>query len=370
MTEPFVCNAAWNALTIWPRGQITPCCLYEYTMARPLSEYRGTETFRDIQEQMLAGERPIGCKWCWQNEDRGMYSYRHHYGSDEKKRDRLMYLDIRNTNTCNLACRFCSPEFSSTWTKILTGLEIKTFDISDFLSEIDLSNLIEIYFTGGEPMLNPAHWRLLNFLIEKGYSKKIKLRYNTNLSVLSYKDQDALELWKRFQWVDIHGSLEAIGEPLSMIRSGADWDVISQNIEKIIEMRRSYGHIEFSIYCTVGILNYWFLNDLLKWGRMKDLYIELSVLENPDFLTLRALPKSAYHLLDEFAITDEYLDDSRRKVLDHCRESAGNDEYLITQTVAHTMMMDRARNEHLFDLMPWRDHVKPAVFEQQWPKNI
>lgn len=366
----FICNAAWNALTIWPKGQITPCCLYDYTMRKPLAEYRGTETFRDIQEEMLAGERPAGCQHCWQIEDRGLSSYRAHYGEDKKNRDHLMYLDIRNTNTCNLACRFCGPEFSSTWTKILTGLEIHTFDISDFFGDVDLSHLVEIYFAGGEPMMNPAHWKLLEFLTTNGYSKKIKLRYNTNLSILSYKDHDAIELWKQFRSVDIHGSLEAIGKPLTMIRSGADWDAISANVERIVALRQECRHVTFSVFCTVGILNYWFLDELLDWGASKDIYIELSVLENPDLLSIRALPKSVLHLLDHYPIKDVHLDNNRKRIIDHCRSVAGRDEHLITQTVAHTLMMDRARGENLFDLMPWKDHAKSSVFEQQWPKNI
>lgn len=346
------CNAVWNSITVYPNGKIAPCCIYDYQAARPSEEFHGVNTFTDLQEQMSQGIYPDGCHRCWHDEQRGIKSYRENYGSDTAQRDRIRYLDMRNNNTCNLTCRMCGPNFSSSWTKLVGDLEFENFDIWSMLGEISQSGLEEIYFTGGEPMLNKDHWLLLERLINNGQSKNISLRYNTNLSVLSYQGESVFDSWREFKKVKVYASLEAVGEPASYIRSGLDWDRASRNIDSLLEFRQQYPTTEISVFCTVGLLNVWFLPELVAWCRDHDISLDLSVLEGPDFLALSTLPRELAHLVPDADFSQDRNRAHNQQVFETAKSKIGDSENLFLHAIAHMLMMDRLKGDRLFDLMP------------------
>ena len=105
------------------------------------------------------------------------------------------------------------------------------------LENIAEENLEEIYLTGGEPMLNPDHWKLLDRLIVNGHSQDIRLRYNTNLSTSVYQGRPVTDLWKKFKHISIYASLEAIGAPAEYIRSGLSWTKAESTIENFLKFQ-------------------------------------------------------------------------------------------------------------------------------------
>lgn len=349
-TEP--CNAVWNSITVYPDGKIAPCCIYDYQEARSNKEFRGVDTFLDLQQQMSQGLYPQGCRKCWNDEQHGITSYRENYGSDSTKRDRIRYLDLRNNNTCNLTCRMCGPNFSSSWTKLVGDLEFENFDVQNMLEEISQSELEEIYFTGGEPMLNKDHWLLLDRLIKNGQSKNISLRYNTNLSVLSHQGQSVLDCWREFKKVKVYASLEAVGEPASYIRSGLDWDRASRNIDSLLEFRQQCPNTEISVFCTVGLLNVWFLQELVDWCQSRDISLGLSVLEGPDFLSLSTLPQALSYLVPDIDFARDRNRMHNQQVFKTATSKIGQTEDLFLHAIAHMLMMDRLKGDRLFDLIP------------------
>lgn len=357
-----LCNAVFNSITVYPDGKIAPCCTYDPTMLRNIGTYDGVNTFSDLQQIMANGEFPAGCKVCKRDSEEGVFAYRNHYGVDESKQDLIRYLDIRNNNTCNLACRFCGPYFSSTWTKLTTGINIENFDVWPLIDTVDLSQLREIYFTGGEPMLNPTHWQLLKKLVTKGHSKNVSLRYNTNLTLLSNKGNEVIELWKHFKKVCVFGSLESTGDSLSAIRSGAKWEVINDNVDTLISYKTIID-IDIRVFATVGLLNYWFLQDLIDWCNLKDITLELLKLQNPDVLALDSLPEKLKYLIDSTHINLRGTADSEhnQRIIKQCKSAVGSTEPLFMSSVAHILLMDKLRGENLFDMMPFASVVKKQL---------
>lgn len=346
------CNAVWNSITIYPNGKLAPCCIYDYQLARDSDQFQGSDTFADLQEQMSQGAYPVGCRKCWEDEQNGMNSYRENYGSDPNQRDRIRYLDLRNNNTCNLTCRICGPAFSSSWTKLVGDLEFENFNISPILSEISESNLDEIYFTGGEPMLNIDHWRLLDRLVVNGHSKNITLRYNTNLSILSYQGRSVFDYWPKFKKIKVYASLEAIGEPVEYIRSGLDWNRATKNINALLDFQQQYPDTEISVFCTVGLLNVWFLPDLVAWCHERDILLDTAVLEGPDFLSLSTLPHELTDLVPEIEFAKDRNQLHNSQVLNLAKSKIGDTEHLFLHAITHMLMMDRLKGDRLFDLMP------------------
>jgi len=90
-----------------------------------------TEHKKKQRKKMLAGERPKECNYCWNMEDLGHLSDRHYrsgepwalehfdaikdYSGDEDVNP--SYVEVNFNHACNLACSYCSPQYSTEWGK-------------------------------------------------------------------------------------------------------------------------------------------------------------------------------------------------------------------------------------------------------------
>ena len=123
--------------------------LGDYTDQSLVDIWRG-EKWRDFRKQHLRGEKPRGCRSCWELEEQGLSSTRtlvlEEYEEEIKEMEKLDFEDLVNPplpqdmelrfgNLCNLQCRHCGPDYSSQWSKNLKNFDQstwpdKTFDIS------------------------------------------------------------------------------------------------------------------------------------------------------------------------------------------------------------------------------------------------
>lgn len=350
MSKPWLCNAAWNSIVFYPNSKIAPCCQYHSDHFIPIEDYRGTETFQAIQTQMLAGEIPAGCVRCQQREEKNQQSYREFYGQDPERRQHIKHIDLRNSNFCNLACRFCGPEASSTWAKRLDVGFITNVSVFDYIDQMLTEHVEDVYITGGEPFLNPDHWTMLDKMIEQGYAKNIHLRYNTNLTTLSYKGKNVLDLWPAFKKVSVAVSLEATGRPLEMIRSGAKWSTIDENLSLL-----ESSNAQVDIFCTVGSLNVWFVAELVEYCQARKLPINFMELTEPYFLSIVNLPpefkRQAVDILKALPVKSDEL----QTMIGYINVDDPN--HVLDETVGHILLLDNMNRENLFDLMPFRDYA-------------
>ena len=358
MTE-WICNALWNSVVFYSDDTIAPCC--QYKSHYDISIFNDTDTFKTIQQEMLNGTIPDGCIACKKDEDDGLISYRQDvYGNDPEQRNAIKYIDIRNDNNCNLKCRICSPEYSSLWGKLLNIPSIKHSHIFDLIQPLLTNKLVDIYFTGGEPFLNPTHIKILEELDNKNILSNVRLRYNTNLTTLSLNNKNILEFWKKANAVLVNGSLEAIGEPLENIRSGTKWSKIDKNIKKIHWLEEE--HIKLKIVSTIGALNVWFLEDLFKYCYAYNIDLHLQELYDPDFLTLNTLPidirkKAIYHLSSLYSKYPQFY--ALKTIINNI--DMVNTEHLFTHLISHVLYLDKKNNERLFDLLPLEDYTKQYI---------
>ena len=185
----WICNAAWNSVVFYSDDTIAPCCQYKDKF--PITDI-STHTFKSIQNEMLHGIKPAGCDACIKDENDGLISYREDvYGDDPLFRNSIRYIDIRNTNNCNLKCRICGPEYSSSWDKVINHTSsVKYTPIFKYVLPLLTEDLVDIYFTGGEPFLNEDHSKVLHELDKRRLLPNIRLRYNTNLTTLSLNNKN------------------------------------------------------------------------------------------------------------------------------------------------------------------------------------
>jgi sulfatase maturation enzyme AslB (radical SAM superfamily) len=140
------------------------------------------------------------------------------------------------------------------WDKELNNVDvIRQSNIDEYLDMLVNSELIEIYFSGGEPLIIKDHYIILKRLIKENISQSVNLRYSSNLSTLSYKNTDIFKLWKQFKSVQVSASAEGIKEMYNNMRSGLDWNRFEKNLQKLSE-----NNISFSIAFTLNNLNIWF----------------------------------------------------------------------------------------------------------------
>ena len=58
-----------------------------------------------------------------------------------------------------------------------------------------MTHVEEIYFAGGEPLISDHHYHIIDKLLENQIYVHT-IRYNTNLSTLTYKGRNIIDIWK------------------------------------------------------------------------------------------------------------------------------------------------------------------------------
>ena len=237
------------------------------------SALHNTEFKKAQRQRMLRGERPEECSYCWRVEATGNLSDRHYRSGEPwaaehydkiKTEDPLTwnvnpaYVEVNFSNVCNLQCSYCSPQFSSAWQKEInehgayptsnrhndptyfTG-DRKPIPNRENNPYVDAfwrwwpelyPNLKHFRMTGGEPLMDPQHYRILDMLAPYGH--QIEIKYATNGTTLGIKGgRNVHEYWPKFRSVAVNVSIDGIGPVYNYIRGNGDWNAVVQNVQEI-----------------------------------------------------------------------------------------------------------------------------------------
>ena len=135
---PALCLAKWQQVSLHlPTGLTNSCYhppLHEID-AQPLvfnpSALHNTAHKKLQRKLMLEQQRPSECSYCWSAEDNGQLSDRHyrsgeHWAAEHYKEivdcawdmdATPSYVEVNFSHGCNLACSYCSPQYSTEWGK-------------------------------------------------------------------------------------------------------------------------------------------------------------------------------------------------------------------------------------------------------------
>jgi len=351
------CPAIDNGVSIFSDGKIRPCCQVAAEYSKPITSILDPERFSDLKLE----EKPAACKSCWQLEDLGIPSARKFYFNKQKQSlKNIQFLDFRHNNLCNLKCRYCGPHFSSQWAKELQiNPQIKKVDILGYSDLLFTDALTDIYWCGGEPLILEDHYIISKTLINQNLSKNIDLRYNTNLTNITFKDIKVTDLWKEFKSVTVDVSLDAAGPEINSIRSGSDWDKINKNIETI--MNCGINNLKIRLTPVVSILNIWFLPALVEYAVHKNIPIIVYPLTGPDYLSLSVLPKNLKEIATEIIETNkDKLINGYEKIIHILNH---NNESLFDHAIRHILLLDSLRNEKLFHLLPFKQDAVDSTLK-------
>ena len=248
------CAAKWYNATIWLGSGMTTSCHHPLPHKIDLEEIKknpsaihNTRQKKEQRRQMQCGDRPAGCEYCWKIEVIGrdaisdrVYKSKIYtdkeledaYKSDHQKDFNLRTLEIAFDRVCQFACTYCNPAFSSTWANNIkrqgpyTGMTTdgrnhfthahdsaepyKKNETNPYVEafykwwETDLhKSLDELRITGGEPMMSPNLWRLLDWIETQGDKMKpgMRIAINSNLGAkpeIINKFKDKLKDFEHF----------------------------------------------------------------------------------------------------------------------------------------------------------------------------
>lgn len=270
------CVMPWINISADPDGSIKPCCISTEFITKlngdkfnlghdKIENIINSPDYVDIRQKMLAGEKVKGCNRCYQSESLGdesskrqMYNQRWIDTEITKQKiaqgsvidTRVLDIDLRFGNLCNLACKSCNSLYSSQLAKELDKLkdtELNTFysfidtsTINDwyqtetFENNIDsqLTNLSQLYITGGEPTIIKKNYEVLERLVSSGRSKQMRLIINSNMTNLNQK---FYSLIKEFENVTFYASIDGYGSLQEYIRYPSNWEQIDKNLQYLIE---------------------------------------------------------------------------------------------------------------------------------------
>lgn len=322
MVSKTFCILPWVHVYANPDGSVLPCCIGDHhkhlgnVQTHSITEIWNNDKFKAMRLKMLAGERCDECSACYRSEDNGVQSFRQTANRDYAKflnlADKtnpdgsldsmeLKFLDIRWSNICNFKCRSCSGTYSSSWATednkhgqnrkvfILAGGENNDKLYNELLPH--LGGIQEICFAGGEPLLMDKHYELLEHLIATN-NTDIKLRYNSNLSTLNYKQTVVTDYWNKFSQVIVNASLDSWGDRAEYIREGTVWTDVVDNINRI---RKDAPKVSLGINSVVSAFNVYTLPEFLDYVFDNKLFsqhcnISMYSIINPDYYSFSILP--------------------------------------------------------------------------------
>jgi len=314
------CMAPWTHLHVSPGGGVFACCITDYKLGSihesELEEIWNSKKLREIRTDMLAGQAHKSCSRCIHSDQLGKDSYRqyinrrlgHHVAKTDETavngslpKLELNYVHFKFNNLCNLACRMCGPDASTSWHAVSQSLgnKVQKFpliqsDKDNKLMEFVLENINDvdiIKFTGGEPLITPEFYTLLNYCISKGRTD-IELFYNTNLTVLDYQKKSITDLWKKFDNITVGASLDAEGVKSEYLRSFSRWTDIVENRKRLQDQ---CPDITFFVSSVVTIINALHLPDFHRsWVEQKLInpdQFDISILTTPTYLRIHRTPE-------------------------------------------------------------------------------
>ena len=353
-----MCLAKWKQVSLHLPTGLNNSCYHPPLHAIPAelladnpSALHNTPHKKEQRKIMLKQERPQECGYCWAMEDNGKLSDRHYRSGEPwaaKDFDVIVnsngdedvipsYVEVNFNNACNLACSYCSPQFSSTWQQEVErhgGYPTSTVhnDPDHFTGRNrpipvrDHNPYVEAFWswwptlypelkhfrmTGGEPLLDKNTYRVFDYVLANP-KPDLHLNVTSNFSVdekswqkyLSYVKE--LCAGKKIEHFMQFVSLDAWGAQAEYIRHGLDFKLLWRRVDQFLTEIPGRNSITFII--TMNNLSVTTLDQLFKGilelrhkhsTTYQRVWFDTPVLRQPEWQRLDILPESYADRLEQ-----------------------------------------------------------------------
>ena len=388
------------------------------------NEARNAALVKEVRVSMMNGEWHPECTRCKKEEESDMHSRRQYeidnwgeyYGDitiekmisiteedgtlDTSKQD-IEYLDIRYGNFCNLKCRMCGPTDSHKWYDDFVKISGRTHykdthetiqltknskgkwhtDQYDWFQDNNIywdnfekyaTDAKKLYIVGGEPLIIDEHQESLERLVASGKAGKIRLEYNTNLTMVPDR---LVHLWEQFKQINMGVSIDGIDDVFNYQRTPAKFDAVYKNMMTLQSNERITLKAWFAY--TVTPMNVFHTADFMKWKLTEsgldkfnalDTYrpvISHHMCHSPKYYNVKVLPQylkdqvaEHYQEHKDWILTTDFSDkvkDKFIKILTGIEKFMMSEDYSeewLDKFIDETTKLDEVRNQNILDIVP------------------
>tara|TARA_Y100000592_G_scaffold99903_1_gene177711 strand:+ start:249 stop:1445 length:1197 start_codon:yes stop_codon:yes gene_type:complete len=241
---------------------------FHFNMTRDkISDSWNSEYMKEMRVKLMNGEKHDNCRRCYQQEELGHQAMRDDLGMKDLIKDtgedgtynkQPNTLELHFGNLCNLSCKMCSQNYSTTIGKelikmgendpeFLKWVKSQSGNINNWTGQLDVAydwfkdkkirlqvfehvskNVTNLQVIGGEPTVIKEFWELLEYLDDNNTLAEKNLLVSSNLTNVNPK----LTRWlgKTQEWM-VAASIDGIGDRNRYIRYPSDWNTILRNLK-------------------------------------------------------------------------------------------------------------------------------------------
>ena len=356
---PALCLAKWQQVSLHlPTGLTNSCYhppLHEIDSA-PLLFNPGALHNTDYKKQqrklMLEQTRPSECSYCWSAEDNKQLSDRHYRSGEPWAAEHYeeivnapwdqdvvpSYVEVNFSHGCNLACSYCSPQYSTEWGKDIDRWGAyptstphnapehfqgrrKPIPVREANPYVDAfwawwpelyPKLKHFRMTGGEPLMDKNTYRVFDYILALPKSD-LHVDVTSNFSVdpvLFNKYMNKVQQLcqgERIEHFMQYVSLDTgTAEQAEYIRDGLSWDRVRSNSFEFLREIPYRNSLTFII--TMNNLNILGLQRLLELilvmrkkfsSTYQRVWFDTPLLRSPTYQSLQILPASYVRILED-----------------------------------------------------------------------
>lgn len=347
-----MCLAKWTQVTLQLHTGLNHSChhpslhkIQPHELTRNPSALHNTRFKKEKRREMLNGQRPAECEYCWKIEDNSdrysdrvfkssePWSWKHNeeiIDSDWRADYNPKYVEVAFSNACNFKCAYCGPQFSSKWVEEIEKhgpyTDVNGYNYFDshqtpYLNS-EYNPYVEAFWkwwpelyrdlhtfriTGGEPLLSKDTWGVIDYILEqKEPNRELNLAINSNLGVPDKLIDKLIEKSKRLldegriRELVIFTSVDAHGKQAEYLRNGLNYNRFMDNVNKIL---KELPQVTIDFMVTYNMLSVFsfdkFILDVLKLKEehkndqrcwIQPAIFDVSYLRYPSFLTVQLLP--------------------------------------------------------------------------------
>ena len=374
----WICPEPFANLMTTTDSHYIPCCALDYnalykkhydelssTKKHTIKEYYESEFLNKFRDAIKNNDREFLkdiCKNCISTEKSGNRSHRQYYlsryvrGDFKNKKKELEKVISNNSvpnflhsvealsiggNICNLSCNMCGSGCSSKYNSEAYKLHEEKFmlpmssNYGKFIEDLNKFDILEMKFTGGEPLLIKKNYEVMSQL-----SKKTLVRIITNGTV---NPSRLINILKDYR-VDIMVSVEGTKDVTEYIRYGSDFNIVLKHFDM---MQKVWGD-SVMFTTTINALNITSIPDLLN---IRKGHAGSPVTNN--FYSLNSIP---------YDIREKYLNklyETGQTDLIKYLENAEYNETDMWKMLRHIKRRDRLRGTNLLDVFPeWKEYYE------------
>ena len=404
------CMHPFTGLATREDGAIKVCCRSQpigWIQNETLEQAWNNDAMRTVRQQVLNNEIPDVCVPCFDLEAQGVESLRQRHIRDSFPDSRInLYpnaldklnddytmpfefptIEIKINNLCNLKCRMCNPLDSTQWKDweqvekfyeeegnylvdavrklgLTRAPYIGLFeDSAEFWSNLEklLPYFRRVEFAGGEPLMDPNHYRILDLLAP--YGENIEIKYATNGTVTGIKGGRTIhDYWPKFKNVVVNVSIDGLHDVYEYIRGNGKFEEVEENVK----IFKSFPNVKYVVgACTVQAGNVLQLPQIIDYflNTMGIVFYSHRV-NYPNVLSAQCLPntykqkvvKELIKIKEDvknypiMSINDKILPITLRQIDDNINFLLAKDlSHKWPQTVEFNRRLDKSRNQTNFE---------------------